>query len=467
MRTIVKILSIAILLAVFIPNNIAQKLKKIDSKFPLHWSSNSGNVTYRSNIVYYNGKIIIGSNGENYKDYAIDNNNGVRVLDAKTGRKIYSFAGESWGDMDVNGILVYKNKLYFGNDNDEFLCTSFDGEIYWRVPTSGDIEHQAYLINKQIVFATETGEVRAVNPSNGNTKWVYYHPDAYGWKQGDNRLVFKIRTHFYSGHIFFDKPQVADFNLDGVPDLLYKNLYAINGANGKLLFNIKSESETVKDFYSFGKRNIAIVGKGSNKKILVNRVLYKYERSDNSFSGITSYKNQILVYNRFGKKVDSKVYSLAETSSVSLNSLQESTNTTIIPFRKSLFVYDITKDKPKFIKTKNMKYKVVVGNKEELRDRFPMAPIIGNRVFEYKNEQCVMLLYQFDKLSKNSQAAVSIVGLTSKKTHCVYHLPNGSECVPHIEDVTGDGKLDLLVSCYGGNLYCYNLGISLEKLASK
>jgi outer membrane protein assembly factor BamB len=467
MRTIAKILIISIIVLALIPQNVAQKIEEIDTKFPLHWSSNSGNVTYRSNIVYYNGKIIIGSNGEQYNDYALDKNNGVKVLNANTGKEIYSIAGESWGDMDVNGILVYKNKLYFGNDNDEFLCTSFDGEIYWRVPTSGDIEHQAYLINKHIVFATETGEIRAVNPSNGNTKWVYYHPDSFGWKQGDNRLVFKVKAHFYSGKIFFDKPKVSDLNLDGVPDLLYKNLYAINGANGKLLFNIKLESEAVKGFYSFSGKNIAIVGKGSNKKILINRILYKYERNNNSFSGTTSYKNQILVYNRFGKKVDLKVYSLAQTSSESLNSLQASTNTTIIPFRSALFVYDITKDKPEFIKTKQMKDKVVVGNKEELRDRFPMAPIIGNRVFEYKNEQCVMLLYQLDYSSDNSKAAVSIVGLNSKKTHCIYYLPSGSECVPHIEDVNIDGKLDLLISCYDGNLYCYDLGINSDKLALK
>ena len=86
------------------------------SDLKINWSAPIGNVSFRTNIDFLDGNLIIGSNGGNYMDYFIDKGNGVYILDPKTGKTQLNFANESFGDMDVNGVLVYKDRIYFGND---------------------------------------------------------------------------------------------------------------------------------------------------------------------------------------------------------------------------------------------------------------------------------------------------------------------------------------------------------------
>ena len=121
----------------------------------------------------------MGSNGMNYMDYNLfDKKSGIYVMDAATGTIRSHFGNEVLGDMDVNGVLFYKNRIYYGNDNEEFICSSPEGKIIWRNPASGDIEHEPILLdmqgNKYVVYASEAGEVRAVDPETGKTKWVHY-----------------------------------------------------------------------------------------------------------------------------------------------------------------------------------------------------------------------------------------------------------------------------------------------------
>ena len=140
-------------------------------------------------------------------DYFIYKGNGVYILDPKTGKTQLNFANESFGDMDVNGVLVYKDRIYFGNDNDEIICADQKGKIIFRQDASGDIEHRPILIQSgtktQLVFAMETGEVRSIDPESGTINWTYYHPNFQGQKVGDNRTMFKLKMHFYSGDKFF------------------------------------------------------------------------------------------------------------------------------------------------------------------------------------------------------------------------------------------------------------------------
>ena len=88
---------------------LGQQVKSIEKQFKLHWSSDIGNASYRTNMLFTGGQIIIGSNGSQYMDYYLDESNGVHVLNAKTGKKVRSFANENWGDMDVNGIVKYNS----------------------------------------------------------------------------------------------------------------------------------------------------------------------------------------------------------------------------------------------------------------------------------------------------------------------------------------------------------------------
>ena len=173
----------------------------IETEFPLLWKTKMGCASFRTNIIVNKDELIIGSNGSGFMDYNIfDKQSGVYRINRVSGRVNKLIANQSFGDMDVNGVLQLDNKLYFGNDNEEFLCTSIDGDIIFRNATSGDIEHEPVLINNKginsIVYASERGEIRAISPLTGNTIWSYYTPDFTGWKPGDNRIVFKIGSYF-------------------------------------------------------------------------------------------------------------------------------------------------------------------------------------------------------------------------------------------------------------------------------
>ena len=459
-------ISTIILFLFIVKGNNAQKIRSIEKEFPLNWSTEIGNVTYRTNLISAGNYLLIGSNGNSYRDYSIDNKNGLKVIDPKKGKVKRVILGESFGDVDVNGVIVHDNKIYFGNDNDEFVCVDILGNIQWRLPLSGDVEHEPIIIDndnkKLIVFATETGELRAVNPDDGNTVWEYLHPKFKGWRQGDNRVVFKIKAHFTSGGIFFSKPAIADLNRDGVKDLIYSCNYeetrAINGANGKLLWKIqRAENSKWSNDGSYHNTPI-IAGKGSNLKVLI-------PQSD--YNDGNGYLRKINIHDRRGKFIK-EYYCKTSIGNRGLNSLNISSEEVVIPNTTSTCVFNATNNQFDFIYGINLKYTYTDWqNKQQVGNRFSYDPLISNKLIKYKNEECIVVMFQEDYGVDDSQAVLSIIGLESKKVHGRYHLPSGSEFAPHISDVNGDGKLDLLVGCYDGRLYCYNMGISSRNLLTK
>ncbi|MEN9883923.1 MAG: hypothetical protein RLZZ420_1140, partial [Bacteroidota bacterium] len=49
-----------------------------------------------------------------------------------------------------------------------------------------------------------------------------------------------------------------------------------------------------------------------------------------------------------------------------------------------------------------------------------------------------------------------------KTTLAKYALPDIGEMPPVIRDVDVDGKLDLLINCFDGQLYCYSLETTIK-----
>ena len=89
-------------------------------------------------------------------------------------------------------------------------------------------------------------------------------------------------------------------------------------------------------------------------------------------------------------------------------------------------------------------------------------PIIANRTFAYAgNPNCVAVLNQNDELFLKT-GFIEVISLDTKKVIKRLQLPSSSEFAPVIEDVNKDGRLDLLVNCRDGNLYCFDLKVPVN-----
>ena len=435
-------------------NESPKLFSPIQKTFPLIWKAKVGAACFRGNILLDSNQVIFGSNGYSFMDYTFyDNLSGLYFLNSKNGKILKHVNGNNLGDMDINGVLLYQDKLYYGNDNEEFICANRNGDMLWRIPTSGDIEHEPILIKSQkinlIVYATETGEVCAIDPSNGNKYWSYFTPDFQGWKPGDNRAIFKVNSYFINTQSFFTKPAVADLNKDGTSDLIYVtdngNLIALNGKNGTLLWN-----RIIKGVYDL---TISNIGNQDNPLFAVKEILW-----DGSYYN----KRNMLFINAEGQVI--REHALEEDMfRFGLNSVHTLDGMTVFCFKNSLYMTNASGYFEEINRTRN--YKIIDYKGDSVvRSRNSNVSVISQTIFSYKgNSNCIFVLNQHDDAFLGN-GFVEIISLDSKKILGTWQIPSASELAPVIADVNTDGTLDVLISGYDGYLYCYNLEIPVKNI---
>lgn len=436
-------------------NNSAKRFRPVQKSFPLLWKSKVGSACFRSNILLDSNQLVFGSNGYNFMDYNLyDDLSGLYFINRKNGKIIRHVVGNKLGDMDVNGVLFYQDKLYYGNDNEEFICSSRKGDFLWRLPTSGDIEHEPMLIKNHeksmIVYATESGEVCAVDPSRGKKYWSYFTPEFSGWKPGDNRAVFKVKSYFSNTQSFFTKPSIADMNKDGTDDLVYvtddKQIIAINGKTGKRLW-IRDIPKRMYD------NTITNVGDKINPVFAVKEI---------SWDSTEVYNHKMLFINAKGRVV--RANDLGEKNyQFGLNSVKTADGKTVFCTENSILLTDASGYLKKFNRIRNFNT-VNYNGDSVVESRNSTAAMISQTVFSYKgNTNCILVMNQHDG-AHFENGFVEIISLDSKKVLGTWQLPTGSELAPVVADVNMDGNLDMLISGYDGFLYCYNLGISASNI---
>lgn len=417
----------------------------LDSAYPLQWKTKTGVASFRTNVVFIGDRILMGSNGMRFRDYWFtDEGSGVNLLSRKDGKRLKQFAHDPFGDMDVNGILVKGNRMYFGNDNEEFQCMSLDGKLIWRLPVSGDVEHEPLELNINgkpcIVFATESGEVRAIDSENGKTVWAYYIPEFRGWKAGDNRTVFKVGAFFTNTFSFYSKPAVVDLNNDHVPDLVYpsysSDIYAINGKTGKLLWKVEE-----------GKRHsqpmIAVQYINGNPQLKY----FEYEWIE---SEMHSY---LTTLDRFGKRLRSERFFSTQYSE-GLNSLTID-HKLIITTSDTMMIFQDGKPTVKIDRQIPYKY-INYKNDTVTSIRNSYDPLIGTKAFNLEGfGKCIVVLNQRDASSE--KGFIEFISLDQQKVVQRFALPCLSEMPPIIEDINQDGYIDMLLNGYDGYTYCYRL----------
>ena len=440
----------AILLAAMLPFGQQPSMPTfpdIEKVLPLKWKVHTGQTTFRSNIAFTPDKIYIGSNGKYLMDVNVyDPKAGVHVLDRKSGRHLAHFGGQVLGDMDVNGLVIHEGRVYFGNDNEEFICTDMSGRMIWRRPVSGDVEHEPTLLNidgrKVITYATEAGEVRALDALTGKTVWSYYQPGFDGWKPTDNRAVFKVKAYFRNSTSFYTKPMLHDIDRDGVTDLIYvtysRDVIALSGRSGIPLWKLDVPTA----YHYGGLRKV----KGQTV-LMLSRYQWMEELRSSIVDELTIGMNgKVICMDR----LENMYYG------GSLNSLQTDQGEHILASRLTLIVMDKNGRLRDIDRTKGAEL-VKEGITYVPPTRNGYQPLIGSRVFRYgRHPRCVAVLNQYDH-ENYKHAFVEIISLTADSVLQRLNLPSPSEFLPMIEDIDKDGQLDMLVSCNNGWLYCHRL----------
>ncbi len=404
-------------------NKKATYLPQLADKFPLKWKQYIGFASYRTNITEENGKIYIGSNGQD-RDAEEDKYDGVYILNSKTGEEISHFGNEDKGDNDVNGVGVYKNYVFFGNDNHKYFCFTTTGEKVWEYATRNDSEGCPALADlngddfKDVIFMTEDFGITALDGKTGKEIWKHVHTTSnYG------RMLTSPALYDFNKDGVVDIIAAANGNLPGSPGRKYGSaIWVLNGKTGALIW------QTLELGSSVFSSPIVTTIKGKTKVIT------------------SDVYGSILFINDTGRVENSaQMYTGIFSSPM------------ISPKKDKLFSgsawYYMVNGGVSVVDLANKKY-IKEGGDADWEDRIPLQQIAG-RV------SASPVIADIDRDNKQEVIYVSEQGdliIMDESGNVEQHLglPSGAEATPLIKDIDGDGKLELLIAGTDGYIRCYS-----------
>jgi outer membrane protein assembly factor BamB len=192
------------------------------------WKVTVGLTTFRSTIHFAEGKVVVNSNGEGWKDKN-DPLDGVHVLDPKDGSRIVFVQPPGSDEKDANGVALTKDFMVFGTDQDALYKVDWQGKVLWRVDVTGDVEAAPAL-------ADLDGD-GALDVAVGSEGGFFYMIDG---KKGKVLHTLKAGQGSYGASGFIGSAAVWDATGDGVADAFVPcrddTFRAIDGKSGKLLW---------------------------------------------------------------------------------------------------------------------------------------------------------------------------------------------------------------------------------------
>lgn len=392
--------------------------KDITTVFQQKWKVNVGVSTYRTNMVSHEGKIYIGSNGEdrNYKRDLLD---GVYEIDAKTGKILHHFEIPFMGDNDVNGVAVGNGKLFFGTDNYYFFCFDLKSKKeLWKYNLPYDVESCPQLADLNgdkvldVAFNVEQNEFYALNGVDGSLLWK------------NNMLTS------HNGNV---SPLAFDVNDDGVMDFITSGR---GNANSDEIDGFKMRH--------YGDYNCAINGRDGS-------IIWSVETGAGVHASPFLYRN--------GKQIEFLFLDCyGQMSAISKEGkLLKTVNFGYDNFSSPL----VTADKHLIIGRGSLQFDEKFFKRDHdtlpayiLEDAKYFSPEIEGKISASSMTADVLGLKKDQVIGVTESGILFILSTDGKIIHSL-KLPAGAEASVFIQDIDGDSKLELLIADLNGNLTCY------------
>jgi outer membrane protein assembly factor BamB len=423
----------------------------IESIFPLKWKTYIGQTTYRTNILLHQNKIWLGSNGNTLDKTSQDEFDAVFSIDTKTGQilqKIQSFipSGQKkeMSDLDVNGIAIDEQKLYFGTDEGYFYAYDISqNKILWQykapflenIENTGNVEGCPVVVDlnqdgeNDVVFSVRGRGIVALNGKTGSPLWV------------------QILTN--DNGAFLTSPLCVDVNADNIPDVISGGwnatstdreslLYALNGKNGEIIWK-----------YTLGtglKSSPILVEKGEKKAIVV-----------------ASTYSVVHYIDLQGKHLYALDLNLPSGAISGLYAAATLTPNETLAIGSSWWSGDddglwiAHLQKAEIEKENRYGFRIVSSKAQTFfpANRITASAVVG-QIIHKKSWQIAV---------PTEKGELLVYDENTRKLER-YKMPAGSECTPLLADIDGDKKLELLIASYDGFLYCYGLPIKKAKVFS-
>ena len=254
------------------------------TRVPLNkrWSVRVGKTSFRTTMALAGDLIVIGTHGASLRGKN-ERTDGVYLVDAKSGKVKTLIRTPGTGDLDVGGIALDGDVVYFSTDNSQLVAASLaSAKVLWKAVARGKVRPAPALADLNgdghvdVVAGDEEGVLRALDGRNGQSLWTaatgVNDYDARGFiaaaaiadLDGDRRndVVAGARDGILTAYRGSDggviwqvandsgihaSPSVADFDQDGRPEILaawsYGNVVIVDGATGRKRWQTRLEQD--------------------------------------------------------------------------------------------------------------------------------------------------------------------------------------------------------------------------------
>lgn len=395
--------------------------KTVASQFPLQWKTKIGVTTYRTNMLFHNGLIYIGSNGES-RDKLLDNLDGVYAIDPKTGAVKATYKVPFAGDNDVTGIAIADNKLFFGTDNYYFFCFDLKtGQELWKVPQKYDVESTPVCEDfntdgkKDVAFSVEGYGFYALNGEDGSLIWAQ---DSISSHNGNvPSLVIDINGDGVKDLVNAGRGAANSDEIDGFKMAHYGDYHiALNGKNGRVLWLRETGAGVHTSPFAYtvnGQQRIALLDCYGEFQVvdLQGNILSRIGLGYGWFTSPVMSADQHLIVGRFSLEYTDNVLETNEYNTIPFPGEKAQSNS-------------VQMDDDQIISATTM-----------------IADVLGKGTQQAVGVTEKGILF----IMKTDGTELMKLKLQGK----------GAEASVYINDVDGDGKLELLVADLDGYLYCF------------